>query len=39
MTVLSAVYYLFFVPADTLEERAEIEPMVDGSLETTGAKD
>ncbi|MET1249614.1 MFS transporter [Sporolactobacillus sp. STCC-11] len=39
MTVLSAFYYLFFVPADTIEERAAIEPMVKGSLETPGAKD
>lgn len=38
-TVLSAFYYLFFVPADTIEERAEKEPMMNGSLETPGAKD
>jgi MFS family permease len=38
MTVLSAFYYLFFVPEDTLEERAEIDPMVNG-LETPRAKD
>ncbi|EST12159.1 MFS transporter [Sporolactobacillus laevolacticus] len=37
VTVLSAVYYLFFVPSDTIEERTVVEP-INGSLEAAGSK-
>lgn len=38
VTILSAFYYLFFVPADTLEERSNDQFMEQKHLETSGTK-